>query len=166
MQSAHTMSMLFIGWAIGAPLTGFISDKMANRIVPLIIGAVGGLVTIYAVLYVQNLPYWVLNTLILFYGIFCSTEIIVFMMAKEVSGARISGTVFAVTNMIVTLFGAILQPLVGWILDIFGHRVLIDGHYFYQVADYQKALAVLPLSLVFVVLICFIMRNSKRSLLV
>lgn len=165
-QSAHTMSMLFIGWAIGAPLTGFISDKMANRIMPLIIGAVGGLVTIYSVLYVQNLPYWVLNTLILFYGIFCSTEIIVFMMAKEVSGARISGTVFAVTNMIVTLFGAILQPLVGWILDIFGHRVLIDGHYFYQVADYQKALAVLPLSLVFVVLICFVIKKSKRSLLV
>lgn len=165
-QSAHSMSMLFIGWAIGAPLTGYISDRLANRVVPLMVGAIGGLVSIYLVMYVQNLPYWFLNTLILAYGVFCSSEIIVFMMAKEVSGTLISGTVFAVTNMIVTLFGAILQPTVGWILDIAGHPALIDGHYFYQVADYQKALAVLPLSLVLVLFLCFILRVSKRRLIV
>lgn len=166
LQSAHSMSMLFIGWAIGAPLTGYISDKCANRIIPLMVGAVGGLISIYLVMYMQNLPYWVLNTLILSYGIFCSTEIIVFVMAKEVSGSNITGTVFAVTNMIVTLFGAILQPLVGWILDIAGHPSLVDGHYFYQVADYQKALAVLPLSLVFVMFLCFILKQSKRRIVV
>ncbi len=164
-QSAHSMSMLFMGWAVGAPLTGFISDKFANRIIPLIVGAIGGLVTIYAVLFVQGLPYWMLNTLIFFYGIFCSTEIIVFIMAKEVSGAKLSGTVFAVTNMIVTLFGAILQPAVGWILDMSGQSVMVDGHYFYQVADYQKALAVLPLSLIVVVFLCFVLKPSKRSIM-
>lgn len=165
-QSAHSMSMLFIGWGIGAPLTGFISDKLANRMIPLIMGSLGGLLTIYSILYVEHIPYWALNTLILFYGIFCSTEIIVFMMAKEVSGARLSGTVFAVTNMIVTLFGAILQPLVGGILDVFGHRILVDGHYLYQIADFHKALAILPLSSVFVILLCFVLKKSKRSVLV
>lgn len=166
LQSAHSMSMLFIGWAIGAPLTGYISDKLSNRILPLMIGAVGGLVSIYLVMFMQNLPYWALNTLILAYGIFCSTEIIVFVMAKEVSGSNITGTVFAVTNMIVTLFGALLQPMVGWILDIAGHPILNNGHYFYQVADYQKALAVLPLSLVFVMFLCFILKQSKRRAIV
>jgi MFS family permease len=67
-QSAHTMSMLFIGWAIGAPLSGFLSDKFANRVIPLLIGAVGSLISIYFVIYASNLPYWLLNTLILVYG--------------------------------------------------------------------------------------------------
>jgi len=163
-QSAHSMSVLFIGWAIGAPLTGYISDKFSNRIIPLLIGATGGLITIYSVLYLQHMPYWLLNTLIFGYGVFCSTEIIVFIMAKEVSGAKISGTVFAVTNMIVTLFGAILQPTVGWILDLSSNRRIIDGHFVYQAVDYQKALAVLPFSLVLVILICFILKPHHKKL--
>jgi MFS family permease len=147
MQSAQSMSMLFIGWAIGAPLCGYLSDKFANRVVPLLLGAMGSLISIYFVIYTSNLPYWLLNSLILLYGIFSATEIIVFAMAKEVSGVKITGTVFAVTNMIVTLLGAIFQPLVGWILDIFGHGQLVEGHYHYLVGDYQRALSILPLSL-------------------
>jgi hypothetical protein len=64
--------------------------------------------------------------------------------------------------MIVTLLGAVLQPTVGWILDIFGHRILTQGHYVYQIADYQKALSVLPLSMVLVILLCFIFREPKK----
>jgi MFS family permease len=161
-QSAHTMSMLFIGWAIGAPLSGYLSDKFANRVMPLFVGSIGGLITIYTVLYVEHLSYTMLNMMILFYGIFTSTEIIVFVMGKEISKTRISGTVFAVVNMIVTLLGAILQPTVGWILDLFGHRIFTQGHYVYQIADYQKALSVLPLSMVVVILLCFIFREPKK----
>ena len=161
-QSAHTMSMLFIGWAIGAPLSGYLSDKFANRVMPLFLGAIGGLISIYTVLYVEHLSYTILNMMILFYGIFTSTEIIVFVMGKEISKTRISGTVFAVINMIVTLLGAVLQPTVGWILDLFGHRCLTEGHYVYQIADYQKALSVLPLSMVLVILLCFIFKEPKK----
>lgn len=161
-QSAHTMSMLFIGWAIGAPLSGYLSDKFSNRVMPLMIGAVGGLVSIYTVLYAENLSYTTLNLMILCYGLFTSTEIIVFVMGKEISGTRISGTVFAVVNMIVTLLGAVLQPTVGWILDLFGHRIFVEGHYIYQVADYQKALSILPLSMVIVMLLCFVFREPRK----
>ena len=130
---------------------------------PLLLGAVGSLISIYVVIYTSNLPYWLLNSLILLYGIFSATEIIVFAMAKEVSGVKITGTVFAVTNMIVTLLGAIFQPLVGWILDIFGHGQLVDGHYHYLVEDYQRALSILPLSLVVVIFLCFLVKERKTS---
>lgn len=160
-QSAETMSMLFIGWAIGAPLSGFLSDKFANRITPLLVGALGGLISINAILYTHNISYGHLKLLVLAFGLFTSTEIVVFAMAKEISGAKISGTIFAVTNMIVTLLGAILQPTVGWILDVFGHRTLSDNHYFYQVEDYQRALSVLPISMILVILLCFLVKQPK-----
>jgi MFS family permease len=163
-ESAETMSMLFIGWAIGAPLSGFLSDKFNTRVLPLMVAAVGGLITIYALLYVQNLTLGAIKLLVLSYGLFTSTEIIVFAMAKEISGVKISGTVFAVTNMIVTLIGAIFQPLVGWILDMCGNRVWVTNHYHYQVADYQKALAVLPLSMIVVIVLCFFIKDNKNHL--
>lgn len=160
MQSAETMSMLFIGWAIGAPLSGYLSDKFGERIIPLLIGAIGGLISIGAILYVPSLSYASLKLLILIFGLCTSTEILVFAMAKEISGSFISGTVFAVTNMIVTLLGALLQPSVGWLLDFFGHRVWSADHFVYQVADYQHALSVLPISMAFV--ICLLLVGFKQ----
>ena len=114
----------------------------------------------------NNLSYFVIKLLVLSYGIFTSTEIIVFAMAKELSGVKISGTVFAVTNMIVTLLGAILQPLVGWILDIFGHRVWVLDHYHYQVQDYRLALSLLPIALLLVVFLCLGLRDSSKGVVV
>jgi sugar phosphate permease len=165
-QSAQTMSMLFIGWAIGAPLSGYLSDKFANRVMPLFIGAVGGMISIYCILYLDHLSYSSLKWLVLFYGIFTSTEIIVFAMAKELSGVKISGTVFAVTNMIVTLLGAVLQPSVGWILDIFGHRVWVVDHFHYQIQDYRLALSLLPIALFLVILMCLKLRDTNKGILV
>lgn len=161
-QSAETMSMLFIGWAVGAPLSGFLSDKFGSRIVPLLIGAIGGLVSISIVLYAHSLSFNMVKLLILTYGLFTSSEIIVFAMAKEMSGVKIAGTVFAVTNMIVTLVGAIFQPLVGWLLDIFGQRVWIEDHYLYQVQDYQLALAILPISMLIVILLCSFLDKLRK----
>jgi MFS family permease len=161
-QSAETISMLFIGWAVGAPLSGYLSDKFSNRIMPLMLGAVGGLISIYAIIYIQNLSYFALKLLILAYGLATSTEIIVFAMAKEVSGVKISGTVFAVTNMIVTLVGGLLQPTVGWILDYMGNRSFEVDHYVYQVSDFQRALSILPISMIIVIFLLFVLREPKK----
>lgn len=162
-QSAETMSMLFLGWAIGAPLSGFLSDKFTNRIVPLLIGAIGGFISISTVLYVDSLSFLSIKILILAYGLFTSSEIIIFAMAKEMSGVKISGTVFAVANMIVTLIGAVFQPLVGWILDIFGHRTWVGDHYLYQVQDYQLALILLPASMLVVIVLCLGLTKLKKQ---
>ena len=162
-QSAHCMSFLFIGWGIGAPLTGFLSDKLGSRIKPLMIGAIGAGFSICSILFVEHLSFFNLNLLIFLYGIFSSSEIIVFAMAKEISGARITGTVFAVTNMIVSLVGALFQPLVGWLLDTFGHPIYVMGHYQYQINDYQKALIILPISLSLVMILCAFISQIKPT---
>ena len=39
-QSAKTISYMFIGWGIGAPISGFISDKINSRIKPLMLGSI------------------------------------------------------------------------------------------------------------------------------
>lgn len=163
MEAARTVSSMFLGWAVGAPIAGYLSDSTGRRVLPLVVGAVMAFICISIVLYYPGLPYIWLNILLFFYGVFSATEIIVFIMAKENSGAKMSGTVFAAVNMIVTLGGVIFQPLVGKLLDSFGDSGIVQGEHIYTVMDYQLALSVLPISLLIVTILAFFMKDFRNS---
>lgn len=160
-EAAKTISAMFMGWAVGAPLAGYLSDLTGRRVFPLVVGAALSLICISVVLYCPNLSYVSLNIWLFLYGVFSATEIIVFVMAKENSGAKLSGTVFAATNMIVTLGGVILQPLVGKLLDTFGENALVAGEHVYRAVDYQLALSVLPISLLIVMVLAFFLKEPR-----
>lgn len=159
-DAAKTISWMFIGWAIGAPASGYLSDKFANRSITLLIGAVFSLIFICAILYIPNLSKNTLNILILMYGIFSSAEIVAFIMANEYIKKAMPGTIFAVINMIVTLGGAIFQPLVGVMLDIFSAGTVIDNIHVYNTHDYQIALSIIPISLSLTILAVLFMRKK------
>jgi len=163
-EAARTISAMFLGWAVGAPIAGYFSDHTGRRVLPLVIGAVLGLFCISMVLYYPGLSYIALNVLLFLYGVFSATEIIVFIMAKENSGAELSGTVFAAVNMIVTLGGVIFQPLVGKLLDTFGDSNIVAGEHIYSVLDYQLALSVLPISLLLVTILAFFMKDFRSTI--
>lgn len=160
-EAANTISAVFLGWAVGAPVAGYFSDLTGRRVLTLVCGAVLSLICISLVLYYPALSYRTLNILLFFYGVFSATEIIVFIMAKENSGAKLSGTVFAATNMIVTFGGVIFQPLVGKLLDTFGDSGFVAGEHVYTVVDYQLALSVLPISLLMITIVAFFLKDNR-----
>ncbi len=163
LEAAKTISAMFLGWAVGAPLTGYFSDRSGRRVLPLVIGALMSFVCISTILYVPGLSYTSLNILMFLYGLFSATEIIIFVMAKENSGAKLSGTVFAAANMIVTLGGVIFQPLVGTLLDKFSNGQLVGQEHVYSVVDYQLALSVLPVSLLLVMVVAFFLKDKAHA---
>lgn len=163
MEAAQMISAMFLGWAVGAPLSGYISDLTGRRVLPLLLCAFLALICISILLYCPMLSHSTIYTLLFLYGVFSGAEIIVFVMAKENSGAALSGTVFAATNMIVALGGMIYQPLVGWLLDRVGQGEIEAGVHVYSPFSYQVALSVLPISLILVLLLGFLMHdNSAR----
>lgn len=162
-QAAKSISLMFLGWAVGAPLSGYWSDHTGRRVRPLVIGALLSLISIGLVLYYPHLSYTALNVLLFIYGLASGTEIIIFIMAKENTGSYASGTVFAVANMIVSLGGVVFQPLVGMLLDMFGHGKLVNGEHIYLVGDYQIALSMLPLSLLFVIISGFFLKDKQHT---
>lgn len=163
-EAAEAISCMFLGWAVGAPIAGYFSDRSGKRVLPLVIGAILSFICISIILYCPGLAFNSLCILLFFYGVFSGTELIVFIMAKENSGAQLSGTVFAATNMIVTLGGVIFQPLVGKLLDTFGDSGLVNGEHIYTVVDYQVALSILPISLLFVTIAAFFLKDRSHSI--
>ena len=100
------------------------------------------------------------NALLFCYGLFCSAEVIVFSIAKNTSKSSLAGTVFACVNMIIMLGGVIFQPLVGKLLDYFWSGNLQTTIRIYSEADYQLVLSFLPLSLIFVAIAIFFVRET------
>ncbi len=140
--------MIFIGWAIGGPTAGWLSDKIRRRRLPLMVGSFTAALLIAIVLYVPQLPPAVVYSLLLIFGVFSGAEVIVFAVGRENSPEKLAGTAIALTNTFVMLGGVIFQPFIGWLLDQFWDGTIVSGIPFYSTLNYQYALSVLPIGLI------------------
>jgi MFS family permease len=163
LEASSSVSMVFLGWAIGGPLLGLTADYTDRRSTALILGAILAAISISILLYMPELNILEINALLFFYGLFCAVEVIVFSIAKDTSKSPLDGTIFACVNMVIMMGGVIFQPLVGELLDYFWNGNLLNHVRIYSEADYQLVLSFLPLSLIFVAIAVFFVRdiNSK-----
>lgn len=139
-------SMVFLGWAVGGPIVGLFSDYLNNRRVPLILGSLLGAALIAAIICFDGLLPLEIGLLLFLFGVFSSAQNIAFVIAKESTDPSLTGSAVALTNMFVMLAGTILQPLVGFILDIYWDGKIVDGIHHYSNSNFQYALFLLPVT--------------------
>lgn len=159
-QAATCNSMIFLGWAIGAPFWGWFSDWVEKRRLLLILAGIAAFILVVLLLYVPGFSFLSMNGLFFGFGFFTSVEILVFAICREVCSAKISGTAIALTNMIIMVGGNIFQPLVGKLLDLRWSGQLLSDARIYSIEAYQFSLAVLPLGLLLAVGLAFFLRES------
>lgn len=162
MKASSAIAMVFLGWAIGAPLSGYLADVLDRRATFIVSGAVLGAITISLLLYVPNLSFFNVYLLLFLYGLCCSVEIIVFALAKNNVSPSLAATAIAVVNMIVMLGGVIFQPLVGHLLDYFWNGNVYHHVRVYTHGDFQLVLSFLPLSLLLVAVLGFFLKDEKE----
>lgn len=167
-------SLLFLGFTIGAPCMGFLSDKMKKRKPPMFCGAIGAAIIMAVLIYMPNLNESVIYILMVTLGLFYSAQCIVFAVGRELSPNEAAGTAIAMTNMIVMLGAMFMQPLVGRLLDesLKSHTQLslpIENmsetalQLLYTPADYQFALSVIPIGIVIAALLTFLLRETHAN---
>ena len=131
-------------------MIGALSDKIQQRRRPLFWGAIGATLCACAILYLPDLSHAAIYTLLIIFGVFYGAQVIVFAIGHEIGSNRLAGTAIATTNMFVMMGGAILQPLVGSLLDkhwIISNGAVLHGTREYSLADYNYALTALPICL-------------------
>lgn len=151
--AAGIISMLFIGWVVGSPVSGWFSDYIGKRRPPMFIGSVGALLSMIAIIYVPHLPLWLMNTLLFSFGFFSSGFLPAFSIVREINSSRTSATALGFINMLNMVGGAVLQPFIGLILDLFWTGSMADGARSYSVENFHIALAVLPIAMAISLLI-------------
>ncbi len=162
--AAATASALFIGWALGAPLAGYISDRMARRKPALIAAAGGGLACLCALLYLPGLPGAALPVLFFVTGLFLGAMVVCFAAARESNRSAGTGVALAFVNMTVTGTGALFQPLIGFLLDLNWDGALAEGVPLYSPAAYRTAFSVLVGFLIAGLGAAFVVRETRASM--
>ncbi len=152
-------SMIFLGWAVGSPLMGFLSDHFKRRRAPLILGALAGMVVFSIVLYSSNLPDYMVFGLLFLFGVISSVEVIVFAVARESSPASVAGTAIAMTNFLVVCAGP-FQWVVGKLLDNLWDGTMVASQPLYTIENYHVALLLCPISMCLAFLLAFTLKET------
>ncbi len=159
-EAAGTMSLFFVGLAVTAPTLGWLSDRIGRRKPFLIAGCLTGTVCMLVVALVRELPYPVLVVLILLTGAAGASQILSFACVKEVNPLNVSGAAIGLVNTGVVGSGAVMQPLVGVLLDQLWNGATADGVRVYAAADYGLAFLALPAVGVVGLLMSFFIRET------
>jgi MFS family permease len=138
-SAAALTSAIFVGWGIGAPLIGWVSDRIGRRWMPLMAGLTLQTAALALLIYVPNLPWVALACLCFMVGFLGSAQILCFALVKENHPIALSGTAIGLLNGVVTGAGAFFQPLVGVLLDMMWTGETVLGARVYQPQAYGFA---------------------------
>jgi MFS family permease len=160
--AAALTSLIFAGWGLGAPVIGWISDRLGRRRAPMAICAALSGALLAAVIFGPVWPVWVLAILLMLQGFTAAAMVLGFAVVKERHAAGSAAFAMAVVNTFVVGSGALLQPLIGWLLDRSWAGALVDGARVYDGAAYGAALAILPPLFALALLACAATRERAR----
>lgn len=104
-----------IGWIIGCPLLGLISDRIGRRKPVIVAAALVLLATMAWILYGRTdvFPPYVLG---LIAGIASGAAMLPYSIIKEANPPQLSGTATGVINFLNFTFSALLGPIFGWLV--------------------------------------------------
>lgn len=162
-SSTKANVMLFIGWAVGAPIAGYISDRIRRRKTPLVVGGLGSIICLFSVMYLNNLSETTIGLLLFGVGVFSSVEVICFAIGRENSSLAMAGTAMATTNFLITMGSVIFQPLTGKLLDLGWNGVMLDGIRHYSIETYRMAFVLLPVGLIIALLLTMCLKETHTQ---
>jgi MFS family permease len=138
-EAAAVTSMIFVGWAIFSPLAGWASDRMGRRNIILRAGSVIALLALTLLVYYTPSKTSLLMILIFLIGAGGSAMTVCFGSVKELNDANYSSTSLGLMNMCIVGSGAVMQPLIGWLLDSNWTGEMLDGARVYAASNYSLA---------------------------
>ncbi len=134
-EAGISVSLIYIGWMFGAPLSGWFAEKFNARQSLMLFANICTLAACSALIYCDHLSLPKIQALLFLSGFFSSGFILAFSAIRETCAPHLAGTAGGFTNALNTLGGALAQPLIGYALDCSGKQ-------------YQIALSLLPLCLI------------------
>ena len=154
-DAASVASIVPIGWVIGCPLLGYISDRIGRRKPVLIGGALimlaAGLVAVYVP---ENLLARYAVALVL--GVASGAAMIPFSMIKEANPSEVKGTAAGVMNFLVFLTTGVMSPFIS--------RLMVPANGVApSLGEFQNALLPLVVGTAVAIVLSVIMRETGTA---
>ncbi len=164
-SAAELISLLFIGWALGSPVFGFVSDKLQKRKPLLYLSTIGTLLCTLFLIYDHHISLTLSAILLFLFGFLSSGFILSFSICRELHTFRFSGTALGFMNMMNALGAALIPRLAGMILDYSQKADLHNPLTTFTLNDFKLALSLIPVCLVLSLFILpFIPETHAKSI--
>jgi len=114
-EAVNRAAMVPLGWVIGCPLLGYVSDHFGRR-KPVLIG--GGVFMLLIALAILYMPHGIIPSYLggLLLGIGSGAAMIPYTIIKEVNADEVKGSATGAINFLVFTLSALMAPVYGWVL--------------------------------------------------
>jgi nitrate/nitrite transporter NarK len=146
-------NMVLVGLAIGAPLIGWLSDRIKQRVLPAQLFAVGSLACMILIISDLVFSKMLIFAIMLLYGLFSNATTVGYAFAKEHTEAQNHGTVTGFVNTITFISITALQILPG---VFYGNLKT----FYAKVYTYDSALLILPFCILGAIAATFFMKET------
>jgi MFS family permease len=146
-----------LGWIIGCPLLGFLSDRIGRRKPVILAGALVLLACLAWILYgpADVLPPYVLG---LVAGLASGSAMLPYTVIKEANPPEVSGTATGVVNFLNFTFSAMLGPVFAWLL-----RAVAGGAESMTLEHYQTAFEPLLYGVGLAIVLTFVLKETGAA---
>lgn len=164
--AGFAVSMIFIGWAIGGPILGLFSDKIQKKKPIIISSSLIGVALMSIIVFVSGIPISLLFLLFFAVGFISGSQLLTYSYSIDINPDHTKGTATAFTNFMAILGGALMQPFIGFLLDLNWEGQMQQGIRIYSPDAYKIAMTCFPISFFLAFLLSLFLKTQipKKSL--
>ena len=144
--AATLPSFVFLGMCFGAPVIGYLAQKLGSYFATIFLCAVFMGIGFIWIL-TGTLSITAISILFSIIGVFCAYQIIVIYKASTYVPERMVAVTNATANMIIMTFGYFFHGSIGGLMRIFWQGEMVDGSPWYSASVYATSLSLIPASL-------------------
>ena len=162
-EAFFTSSMMWAGLALGAPVFGWLSDKMRKRKLPMAGGCALQLLTIVIILSRPGMSPAEANIYFFVWGFMSGGSMLNFPIGADLVRPALIGTSAAVVNAVQFIVGGVIMAIPGRVLSgtgLIARLAEMEGTAEGTVADYQWAMLIIPLALGFALFLFLFLRET------
>ncbi len=148
-QASTLSGLTFLGAAIGCPAYGYVCTRVINRTNLLHLSTLGAAFLMFMLLYAPTQQHLFHGLLMFLIGLSGASYMVSFSICDELSSPHSRSLTAGFTNALAVIFAPLLQPLVGWLMDL-----TKSGDNF-TLANFQLALSTIPVLLLVASFIAF-----------
>lgn len=163
-RAADVDSMIFFGTLVGAPLVGWISDKIKLRIAPMFVGAIISLGLIFIIMYSMHLSFAILMILFFLLGLITATQVISYPTIAELNSPLVTGSAISIISLLLMASAFVLQPLFGWFMGLHWNHLMIRGIKIYSLHDFETALWIIPIGFIISIVLSLLIKETHCQL--
>ncbi|MCC2113545.1 MAG: MFS transporter [Hyphomicrobiales bacterium] len=142
-EAAFLVSLMLLGWAFGAPLSGWLAVIVGRLKTLLVIGATVLTLSVAPLVVLSDAPLWLTVVLLVLTGASGASMTSGFALVKQRTPDAMHGAATGIVNAMTVASGAVLQPIVGLVLDGVWDGTMAEGSRVYLAADYRTGFAVI-----------------------